>query len=61
MSLEAQFYIQIAGCFLAAGGIFWLMQKHENKKQAERERQFQLTLAAIEARNKIHPIYQKKD
>lgn len=61
MSPEIQFYLQLAGCFVAAGVIFYLMQRYENKKQAEREQQFQITMAAIEARNKIHPMYQKKD
>jgi hypothetical protein len=61
MSPEVQFYIQLAGCFVAAGVIFYLMQRHADKQQAAREQQFQLTMAAIEARNKIHPMYKKDE
>ena len=60
MSAEVQFYIQLFGAGVAAGVIFWLMQRHADREQAKRDQQFQMTMAAIEARNKIHPMYQNK-
>jgi len=52
-----ELYLQFLGIFAAAGVIIWLLERDHKKKVAAAEQAFQITLAAIEARNKLY----KKD
>jgi hypothetical protein len=45
----------LTGC--AAGVVCYLMERAHRRRVERAEREFQMTLAAIEARNRIHPAY----
>jgi len=45
----------LTGC--AAGVICYLMDRAHRRRVERAGREFQMALAAIEARNKIHPMY----
>lgn len=44
MDLETEFYIKIALTFIAAGGIMFIMNRLQKRKEAEADRVFEWTL-----------------
>lgn len=59
------FYIKLAGVFLAAGGFYYIMHLLQKKKEADADRQFKLTLKSlgmsetIQPRSKMDPFTKK--
>jgi hypothetical protein len=52
MDLDTIFQIKILATFLVAGLLFKYMMVLQKRKEDEAERKYQMTLAAIEARNR---------
>lgn len=48
------FYVNIALTFLAAGIIFYFMDKAQKKKEREADEKYEFTLKLIEMRNRKH-------